>query len=235
MLASMRTLLALVLASGLAAADTPPPAAALKLVDDAVAAATKIRQAYEGAMKKEQEKLVASLTKEQERETKKGNLDGALAIKALIEQVQKGLLSERSEIQNDLLGEGARPAKSANTGATLSTDCPLPPETPRSEGIPAAIAAAIARASMISIPKGDRARYTFSASAAGIIAVQTGGNERAHAELWAELIRAGFTRLDDGAGTWYSLDAKPGVRFQAWDPPASAQVHIYAGQFRQAR
>lgn len=226
-------LLAFLLASVLAAGDAPPPPAAQKLVDDAAATVAKARLAFDAAAKKEQEKLVAALTKEQEKETKKGNLDAALAIKALIEQVQAGLLQQKADESGDLLGDGGK-APPPGTAADLLTDCPVPAATARASGAPKALEAVLARCSGIALPKGDRNRYAFRVAAAGTVVVLTGSAERNHADIWPELLKAGFKRIDDTP--WFALEARPGMQFALWDPPmAGAQLQVFAGRFRPAR
>lgn len=219
------------------AAETAPPAAAQKQVDDSSAVVAKARQAYEQALRKEQDKLVANLTKEQERETKKGNLDGALAIKTLIEEVQAGLLARKADESTDLLGDGAGKPAAPGTPAGLTTDCPAAPGTANVERAPKAVEQMITRASVIAIPKGDKTHYTFTVATAGQVAVFTGGSERNHADFWPELLKAGFKRQEDGdGGAWFVLEAKPGMKFTAFDPPlAGAQVQIFAGRIKQGR
>lgn len=234
----MRILIACLASLALAAEAQPPQAtpAAQKLIDESTAVASKAKQGYDQALRKEQDKLIANLTKEQERETKKGNLDGALAIKALIEEVQGGLLARKVDESVDLLGDGSKPA-APGLPANLLTDCPIAPGTASVERPPKAIEQMITRASALAIPKGDKTHYTFSVASAGQIAVFTGGSDRNHADLWPELLKAGFKRQEDGeGGAWFVLEAKPGMKFTAFDPPlAGAQVSIFAGKIKQAR
>lgn len=224
----------LVLAAGEAAAL---PATTQKLVDDSVAVATKARQAYDQAVAKEQAKLAAALAKEQERETKKGNLDGALAIKALIDEVEKGLLATKADESSGLLGDESKPAAPGTTPANLLTDCPFASVAAlRTESPPKSIEAMMGKASMLAIPKGDKTHYNFSAASSGTIAIVTGTNERIHAEFWQELTKAGFKQASDGGGgAWFILEAKPGSRFIVYDPPqAAAQVRLFAGRIKPA-
>lgn len=227
--------LAAALAACLTAAEPPPPAGAQKLLDEAVVATSKARQTFAAAAKKEQDKLVAALTKEQEKETKKGNLDGAMAIKALIEQVQEGLVLQKSEEAADLLGDGAKPTPPPpGTAASLLTDCPAALETPRAEGVPKALEPVLARCSGISIAKGDKTRYNFTVTSPGTVVVLTGSSERNHGDIWPVLLEAGFKRIE--GLPWFTLDAKPGMKFTVWDPPmAAAQVQVFAAKFKVAR
>ncbi len=208
-----------------------------KLVDDSVILVTKARQAFDQTAKKEQDKLVAALTKEQERETKKGNLDGALAIKALIEDVQTGLLARKSDEATDLMGEGGAKAPAPGTlPANLATDCPIAVTAAHAEDVPKAIETMMARAMVLAIPKGDKTRYTFTAASGGTIAILTGTSERNHADIWPDLLKAGFKRGEDGDGAWFILEAKPGTKFTAYDPPlAGAQLQIFAGKIKLMR
>ena len=236
----MRTLLACLIAVCGCAADvtaTQPSAAAQKLVDDSISVVSKARHSYDQAAKKEQDKLSAALAKEQERETKKGNLDGALAIKALIDEVEMGLLTRQAGAAMDLLGEGTKPVAPGTVPANLLTDCLIASITARTEAAPTSIEQMMAKASMLAIPKGDKTRYNFSAASAGTIAILTGGSERNHTDIWADLQKAGFKRSDDGEdGVWFVLEAKAGARFVAYDPPlAGAQLQIFAGKIKQAR
>lgn len=235
----MRILIACLAGLAIAAETQPPQASAAtqKLIDESTAVVAKARQGYDQALRKEQDKLVANLTKEQERETKKGNLDGALAIKALIEEVQAGLLARKAEESTDLLGDGTGKPAAPGTPAGLLTDCPVAPGTANVERPPKAVEQMIARASVIALPKGDKTRYVFTVASAGQVAVFTGGSERNHADLWPELLKAGFKRQDDGdGGAWFVLEARPGMKFTVYDPPlAGAQVQLFAGRIKQGR
>jgi hypothetical protein len=234
----MRTILLCLFAALCCAAEPPPPPippAVQKLVDDSTTVVAKARQTYSQAAKKEQDKLAAALTKEQERETKKGNLDGALAIKTLIEEVQNGLLTKKADEVADLLGDSEKAPAAGTTPANLATDCAIAPAAARATGAPKAIEAMMARASVLAIPKGDKTHYTFSVMAAGTVAIMTGGSERNHADLWPELLKAGFKRAEDGeGGAWFILEARPGAKFTVYDPPlAGAQVQIFAGKIKR--
>lgn len=234
----MRCLLPWFAALALAAGEaTPLPAPAQKLVDDADVAVAKAKQAYDQALDKEQAKLLAALTKEQERETKKGNFDGALAIKALVGEVQAGLLRRRAEAANDLLGEeSASKAPLAMTApADLVIDGQLTAGPARAEGQPAQFAEFMQRAVAIRLPKGEATRYTLAAQTAGMVLVSTGGGER-NAELWTALTKAGFHRLDEGGTAWFVLNAKPGDRFTVFDPANTyAPIMVYGLRIRPAR
>lgn len=224
----------LALAAGEAA---PLPATTQKLVDDAAAAAEKAKQAYDQAVAKEQTRLVAALLKEQERETKKGNLDGALAIKALIAEVQGGLLQKRADASGDLLGDPS-PVKGSmaiSTPAELVTDSQLPITPAQPGNAPAQLTEFMQRASAMRLPKGDATPLNFGATTVGTVAVYNGGGGR-NAELWAALLKAGFHRIDENSNQWFVLNAKPGDRFTVFDPPGtSAHIEVYAARFKTAR
>ncbi len=227
-----------ILVSGEAPTPAAPSPASQKLVDDAAAVVAKARVAYDQATRKEQEKLLAALTKEQERETKKGSLDGAMAVKALIEEVQAGLLTRKAEESADLLGEGGGKVPAPGTvPANLATDCPIAPGTADADGAPHAIEAMMTKASVLALAKGDKTRYTFTVAAPGTVAILTGSNERNHADIWSELLKAGFKRAEDGErGAWFILEARAGAKFSAFDPPlAGAQLQIFAGKIKQVR
>ncbi|MBA3684046.1 MAG: hypothetical protein H0W72_02255 [Planctomycetes bacterium] len=68
----------------------PLPANAAKAVEAADAAASKAMQSFLQALQREEEKLAATLQREMEAETRKGDLDGALAVKARLDQVRSG-------------------------------------------------------------------------------------------------------------------------------------------------
>lgn len=234
--------LAAALAACLTAAEPPPPAGAQKLLDEAVVATSKARQTFAAAAKKEQDKLVAALTKEQEKETKKGNLDGALAIKSMIEQVQAGLLEKRIDAAKDLLGEGPKGAGSKTSPydappAGLSTTCPIASSGAGGGEAPPQLAAFMTRAVRLTIPKGDPARYQFTCRQPGLVAVCTGPSERHHAELWKQLGQAGFKRLEgEEHGAWFVLEATPQMQFALADvPSAGMEIMLFAGQIRQQR
>ena len=120
-------------------------------------------------MAKEQARLTAALQKELEKETRKGNLDGALAIKQLISEVELGLLRKRAESSaGDLLGDGkatkAQPATAASP-AELATDCPLPSGDVRgTETAPAELADLLTRCVALRLPREDHNRYQFIAT-----------------------------------------------------------------------
>ncbi len=235
----MRCIAILVTCLTLCAGEAPPlPPSTQKLVDDAAAVAGKAKQVYDQAVAKEQAKLAAALIKEQERETKKGNLDGALAIKALITEVQGGLLQKRSETSGDLLGDPATPTNASTTvtpPAELITDSKLPSGPAQPGHAPAQLTEFMQRASAMSLPKGDPTPVNFGATSAGMVAVYNGGGGR-NAELWAALMKAGFQRVDEGNNQWFVLNAKPGDRFTVFDPPGtSAQIEVYALRFKTAR
>lgn len=225
----------------LSAGEAALPTSTQKLVDDASAAAGKAKQAYEQAVAKEQAKLAAALLKEQERETKKGNLTGALAIKALITEVQGGLLQKRTDASGDLLGDPV-PATTTTKGsmtvsppAELVTDSQLPSGAAQPSNPPAELAEFMQRATAMRLPKGDATPLNFGATSVGMVAVYNGGGGR-NAELWAALLKAGFHRVDEGDSRWFVLNAKPGDRFTVFDPPGtSAQIEVYALRFKTAR
>ena len=91
-----------------APADELSPAAkrAMASAEDAIA---KARAAYLAAARKEQDKLLAALQREQETQTKAGKLEAALAVKAAADKVRSGdyqkELDERAANSDDLLGE----------------------------------------------------------------------------------------------------------------------------------
>lgn len=236
----MRHLLLLVVASILSAGEAAAvPPAVQKLIDASVEVAQKSHDAYLAAVKKEQDKLVSALLKEQEKATKKGDLEVALAIKAKIDAVQGGLLRTESAKSTDLLGDAVAgspaAAAAANVPASLASDCQVGPEVGIPENAPKELEAVLRRASRIALPKGDRTRYTFTCTAAGTVVVSTGPGHRPHAELWADLQKAGFRRLES-EGAWWVLDAKPGQQFQIYDPPmAGAATAVYALRFTRAR
>lgn len=223
----------------LAAGEAPLPASTQKLVDDAAAVASKAKLAYDQAVAKEQAKLAAALVKEQERETKKGNLDGALAIKALIAEVQGGLLQKQSEASGDLLGDPVptttKGSMTASPPAELVTDSQLPSGAAQPSNLPAQLTEFMQRATAMRLPKGDATPLNFGATTVGMVAVYNGGGGR-NAELWAALLKAGFQRVEEGNNQWFVLNAKPGDRFTVFDPPGtSAQIEVYALRFKTAR
>ena len=224
----------LALAAGEAA---PLPASTQKLVDDASAAAEKAKQAYDQAVAKEQAKLSAALLKEQERETRKGNLEGAVAIKALIAEVQGGLLQKRAEASADLLGDPV-PSKTGLAiypPAAVTTDSSLTSGPGLGDAAPAQLAEFLQHATAIRLPKGDATPIACTVTSAGTVAVYNGGGAR-NAELWTALLKAGFHRVDEGSNQWFVLTAKPGDRFTVFDPPGTvAQIEIYAARFKSAR
>lgn len=239
----MRWIVACLACLALTAGEAAPlPASTQKLVDDASAAAGKAKQAYEQAVAKEQAKLAAALLKEQERETKKGNLDGALAIKALITEVQGGLLQKQTDASGDLLGDPVpatttttKGSMTASPPAELVTDSQLPSGAAQPSNPPAELAEFMQRATAMRLPKGDATPLNFGATSVGMVAVYNGGGGR-NAELWAALLKAGFHRVDEGDSRWFVLNAKPGDRFTVFDPPGtSAQIEVYALRFKSAR
>lgn len=215
----------------------PLPASTQKLVDDAAAAALKAKLVYDQAMAKEQAKLATALVKEQERETKKGNLDGALAIKSLILEVQGGLLQKRTEEAGDLLGD-AVPSKGTLAilpPAELVTDSQLSSGRAQPNNAPAELTEFLQRATAMRLPKGDASPLNFGATSVGMVAVYNGGGGR-NAELWDALLKAGFRRVIEGENQWFVLNAKPGDRFTVFDPPGTmAQIEVYALRFKTAR
>lgn len=236
-----RLLLAIAITTATAAAADPaPPQAptgAQKLVEESIAVVGKARQAFDAATRKEQEKLVAALAKEQEKETRKGNLDGALAIKALITDVQAGLLLAKTEDAADLMGDGAGKAPPPGTvPANLTTDCPLLPVANRMDGAPKSIETMLTKATGMAIPRGDRNRYIFTVVAAGTVAIQTGGWQGNYGELWDELEKSGFKRVEAAdQRPWFVLEARAGAKFTAFDQPGGVPVTIYAGRIRTAK
>lgn len=237
----MRSAIILALAAGLAAAEpaapAQPPAASQKLIDASTEVAVKAHDAYLQAVKKEQDKLVLALQKEQEKATKKGDLETALAIKAQIADVQGGLLVRLADNAKDLLGDQPTPAAApGTTPAGLASDCPIGSETFTASGAPKEVEAAMARSTRVVLPKGDKTHYTFTCTHPGTVVVATGGSERNNGELWAELQRAGFKRLDDASMAWWHAELKAGQKFTCFDPPlAAAQAVIYAGRFTHAK
>lgn len=221
------------------------PETARKLLDESASAAVKAKQSYDQTLAKEQAKLSAALLKEQEKETKKGNLDGALAIKALLAEVEAGLLQQRAGGQGDLLGEGtaAKPQASRSAPATaaspasLVTDCPLATEPVRLDAPPEELAALLERCVALPLPQGDPKRYQFAASAPGTVIAVTSSRRR-FAEVQADLERNGFHRINGGNPefAWYVLNVKAGDRFSAAGPgDAWFSTRIIAASIRQAR
>ncbi len=215
----------------------PLPASTQKLVDDAAAAALKAKQVYDQAMAKEQAKLATALGKEQERETKKGNLDGALAIRSLILEVQGGLLKKRTEEAGDLLGDTA-PTKGSLSilpPAELVTDSQLTSGAAQPNNAPAELTEFLQRATSLRLPKGDATPLNFGATSVGMVAVYNGGGGR-NADLWTALLKAGFRRVKEGDKQWFVLNAKPGDHFTVFDPPGTmVQIEVYALRFKTAR
>lgn len=234
----MRCIAVWIACLALAAGEAPLPASTQKLVDDSTAAVGKSKQTYDQAVAKEQAKLAAALAKEQERETKKGNLDGALAIKSLILEVQGGLLQKQTEASGDLLGDSAATTNASTTvapPAELMTDSKLPSGPAQPSNTPAQLTEFMQRTTAMRLPKGDATPLNFGATTAGMVAVYNGGGGR-NAELWAALLKAGFHRVEEGNNQWFVLNAKPGDRFTVFDPPGtSAQIEVYAARFKTAR
>lgn len=237
----MRILAALLITASLCAAESAtvqPPAltpAAQKALDDARTAAGKAHDAYLQAVKKEQDRVVALLQREMERETKKGNLNGALAIKAKIEEVQNGLLASQAEASGDLLGDAVAPAKPGLAALMCDGSLPLAKgeETP---GAPDAVAKLLATGMCATIAKGDKTRYNLGLQDGGTVVANTGGSEHNNAELWKDLLAAGFRRIEGGDNAWFVLEAKAGTRFVAYDPPmAGLPLRLWARRIERPR
>lgn len=237
----MRFLIGWLAMGALLGGEAPLPASSQKLIDDSVAATNKLRDGYQQAVGKEQAKLLTALQKEQEKYTKKGDLDGALAIKAAIEQVKGGLLEQQVDVSKDLLGDGPKPAASKALPAdlppaNLTTTCPIAPRAASADEVPAQYAPFIARAFQLTIPKGDPARYAFTCRNPGLVLVSTGPSEHAHGEIWQVLQQAGFKRLDTPErAAWFTLEAAAGAKFTLFDSvTAGMNLTLYAGQIRPA-
>lgn len=105
-------------------------------------------------------------------------------------------------------------------------------------GGPKTLEAMLNRCSHIEFPKGDRTHYIFTCISGGLVAVSIGAGQRPHAELWQELAKAGFKRVDDPAvrEAWWVMDARSGQRVTVFDPnQAAATTAIYANRFVPAR
>lgn len=219
------------------ATSTPTelPPAAQKACHDAETTIGKAHDAFLLLVKKEQDRLVATLQREQERETKKGNLNSALAIKARIEAVQNGLLLSQVEATGDLLGGTAPPAKPGL--AALACDGSLP--TAPGQEVPSApetVAKFLSTAICATIPKGDQTRYNLTLLDGGMVVASTGPAESVNGALWNDLQAAGFKRIDStGLAAWFVLDGKAGAKFTAYDPTtASAPLRLWAKSFSKA-
>jgi len=232
----------LLLACVLGAGEATPPGAA-RLLDDANAAVAKAKQVFEVAQQKERDRLAAALVKEQDRETRAGNLDTALAIKALIAEVKAGrqpASPPAAAVVNadDLLGDGPVVVPQASVGApvaaalTLDRPCRVAPGTPATpvDEIPAALRPTLTGAVMVSIPKGDTTRLVCTVTVPGMVVAQTGASQANNAEIWVELEKAGFTRLAVGANfAWFTLQAKAGATFPFYGSPrAGYPVQLFA-------
>jgi hypothetical protein len=77
------------------------PVGARKIVAAARGRVGEARKAYVEQVRRESKQLVDALQAELEVETKKGNLDGALAIRDQIQQIREGALVEWTEINPD--------------------------------------------------------------------------------------------------------------------------------------
>jgi hypothetical protein len=105
----------LVLLAGLAAvasevADAPvplpdPPAAAKQAVAKAIEASRKQRDAYEGTLRTQTEKLIKELESQHAALVRKGDGEAARAVRALIDRVGDGMLREEAEAEFDPLGQ----------------------------------------------------------------------------------------------------------------------------------
>jgi hypothetical protein len=238
----MRFLIGWLVVGAVLASEAPLPASSQKLIDDAVANTTKLHDNYKQAVGKEQGRLVNALQKEQDKLTKKGDLQGSLAIKAAIEQVQAGLLEQQAAASQDLLGDGPQPvAIKATPGeqmpANLTTTCQLSTRAASANEVPSQFAQFVTRSSMLTIPKGDPVRYAFTCKNAGLVLACTGPAEHAHADIWRALQQAGFTRVDTtDRGAWFVLDATAGAQFTVFDTSAAVMnLTLFAGQIRAAR
>lgn len=114
-LLSVSLLLLAVCAAGYAG-DAAPPAddlspAARRALNNAEEAIAKARAAFTAAAKKEQDKLLTALQREQEAQTRAGKLEAALAVKAAADKVRSGEflkeLDARAAESDDLLGDKA--------------------------------------------------------------------------------------------------------------------------------
>jgi hypothetical protein len=232
----MRHLL-LVLALAVAWSAEPPPLAdsTRKLLDDAVAAAGKAREAYRQALAKEQDRLLSALQKEQERITRKGDLEAALAVKAEIDRLKAEGLEARLG-GGDLLDD-AQPAESTGWAAIV-TDCPAAPTAADLEPnqVPERLRALVANASRLTVPKHDPKRYTVSCQRGGLLAVSTGAIAGNTTEVVEALTAAGFVAADGGQGRWWLLEAKAGMQFEIFDATRAAlPIHLYAGRIQGAK
>lgn len=132
----MRCLIPLLLAVAGAAGEVPapiPPAqaqlpkAAQAISDQLAADLRKSYLAYRAAAEKAQEAAAAKLQQELERETKKGNLDGALRIREEIAAVKEGRplaaveRAERADVLGNVAAPEAAPAFAAFAGLWLVT------------------------------------------------------------------------------------------------------------------
>lgn len=241
----MRQLLLCLLAAALAAGEAAVPESTRKLVDESAATAGKARAAYDAAVAKEQEKLAAALQKELEKETRKGNLEGALAIRQLAAAVDGGLLQQR--LDGSAPAEGATaPAVAAQPSrtqpalnappATVFTDCPLPTEHTIPEGQPEPLEAFIARAITLRLPSGEPRKYQFTINTPGLVVIVVSALPR-FAEMRADLERSGFQRLDSISvvNAWYVLNGRLGERFAVGGPGEHGPpTHVLAAGIRQS-
>jgi len=244
----MRLLLLCCLIIAIAAGEAMPPTTQ-KLLDDSAAATSKARQAYDAAVKKEQDKLIAALQKEQEKETKKGNLDGALAVKKLISDVEAGLLQKQADAPGDLLGDSnpaavAQPIPAAAASgaappaampADLLTDCRTPTGNYPTGSPPEALDEFMRRSVVLRLPAGDKTRYQFSAQLAGSVVIVTGDAPH-HAELWSELERSGFRQVPGGAEQrWYLANLRLNERFAVFNVEGGVPTLVLAARIKPAR
>jgi hypothetical protein len=89
----------------------------VKEYQDAVA---KARAAYEAACAKAQEKALAALEAKNKEIIKKGDVDGAIAVKGVIEKVKTGKVREEVEREVGLLGVEKKPLTVPGTYKVIS-------------------------------------------------------------------------------------------------------------------
>jgi hypothetical protein len=105
----MRFLFLCLLSLTLFAAD-PPPAKPLPVGVDPIVkeyqdSVAKAKAAYEATCAKAQEKALVALDAKNKEIIKKGDVDGAIAVKAVIERVKGGKVRDEAEKEVGLLGE----------------------------------------------------------------------------------------------------------------------------------
>ncbi|MBA3684236.1 MAG: hypothetical protein H0W72_03240 [Planctomycetes bacterium] len=119
-----RACIVLVMIAGLIHGAEPAlSATATKATDAYAAAAAKIVLKAQQDILKEKERLIATLNKEKEAETRKGNLEAALAIKAKIEELAASRdLTTILEPETDLLGNPLTAVDSLDKPRNLIAD-----------------------------------------------------------------------------------------------------------------